>query len=58
MSSNETDSDPVIRTDCEERETFPIYLLSFVYSLLAVSLASETLKVHNDARGFVVGHRL
>ena len=41
MSSNETDSDPAIRAGCEERETFPIYVLSFVYSFLAVSLGSE-----------------
>ena len=34
--SNDTE-DPAMKEDCEETETFPIYVLSFIYSILAVS---------------------
>ena len=37
MSSNETDGEPLTGEDCEKRETFHVYLLTF-YSLLAVSV--------------------
>lgn len=37
-SADTADEASVMAKDCEERETFPIYLLSFVYSLLGVSV--------------------
>lgn len=46
MSSNKTDSELPVAEDCEGRETFPIYLLSFVYSLLAVSGCGK--RVHEE----------
>lgn len=37
MSVNVTVEEVVMVEECEEKETFHIYLLTFVYSLLAVS---------------------
>lgn len=37
MALNMTDEEAVMVEDCEEKETFHIYLLSIVYSILAVS---------------------